>query len=1140
MERAGIGNRLLERILSAPRPVVALLGRCASGKTAAATAFYRHFLDDRGRARCLFIVPNAPTVAAIRRQLLSDSPAGLIVAPQVMSFASLAGRVLASAGEPAHLLPAFQRRLLLRRIVDDLHRAGKLSALGSVADTPGLIVALDRAIAELKRAAVEPEALAKAVARGPGRAIDLVDVYRLYQEHLLASRTYDVEGRMWQARDYLAASAGAPAEAVGMDGVEAVATDGFTDFTPTQLRILGLLSRRLKRVLITLPLAPDGRDRMWHWTQRTLGNVRAEFQDRLEEIDLNEGRAAHPPDSPAQASLSDLCDRLFDMDAPKCGLPDGVGIIVASGTDAEVAAVARGVKRLLLGGSPPGSIAVLARSMESYRPVIERVFAEHEIPLVPASEPLTDVPIVRFVLDVASLGPKFAFNDVLRVVKNSYFRPSALGEFTDADVAAAEMIVREGNVLEGRSAYVEAANRLAARGAAGGEDDETLPLGPIAATSQGIRHASALLERLFGLSQNALEPSSGGPSEDQGPRVSIRGLLSIIDGLDLRSCSASHDDPALVARDLRALVAMEDALRQLDERPPQSSRGRALPACGAQAGAVPPQAAVIPLSHLREALAAVTCPGPRGESVVDVLDVLDARALRYEHAFLLGIGEGVFPRRFAEGSLIGEADRLAWARRGLVLDSRRDLAAREMLLFYLAVSRANGTLTLSYLDSDASGKPGAPSSFLLSLLEPAGGIRQAERAARVERIPPGRFLPPADQLASRRDAVNAAIAGLFEEDSEPFAPALAWAATNAPREIARAAAGLWARSRRWRRAPCDSFDGRIGDPDLLDRLSRRYPHEVVFSATMLNSFGQCPWQYFATYVLKLAPLARPERRLEAVSRGLFCHDVLFEAFTRLRGERGQGVRLAEIEESRLLAAIEQAVAVVAEPVEARRPPYPVLWRIQRDQMHREIRDYLFAQRARSGLPSEATHFELGFGVSQLAGLDPASRAEPIVLPTDAGEIRIRGKIDRVDLVRLEGAEGLFVIDYKTGRLPRRSEIEDGTNLQLPIYVEAAEQALDGASLGGAFHQIGAEGSTLFAAVKKARDGRYETVDGFTERRRAAVQTVGRFVAAMREGRFDLVPAHKCPGYCPFRQVCQYAEARAEFKTPARGREEELA
>ncbi len=256
MDRAGSSGDILRRILSAPSRVVVLCGPAASGKTEAALEFYRHFRKERNGG-CLLIAPNAPAVAAIKRKLLAKSPHGVIVSPEVVTFAALGARILTEAGIPAAAMPAFQRHLLLRRIVDELTSAGKLPALSAVADTPGAIAALDRAISDLKRAAIEPETLAGAIRSDKGKHRDLVEVYRRYQVCLHERRAYDLEGRMWQARDYLAGGGNCD-----LGGAAAICVDAFTDFTPTQLQILALLAGRLERTLITLPCADDARRRM--------------------------------------------------------------------------------------------------------------------------------------------------------------------------------------------------------------------------------------------------------------------------------------------------------------------------------------------------------------------------------------------------------------------------------------------------------------------------------------------------------------------------------------------------------------------------------------------------------------------------------------------------------------------------------------------------------------------------------------------------------------------------------------------------------------------------------------------------------------------------------------------------------------
>jgi len=1098
MDRAGHDSSVVDRILSAEGRAVAVLGPPGAGKTTAAMGVWRRLRGSANRG-CLLVAPNAAGVAYLRDRALAGSASGVVISPDAMTFAALAGRILLAAGRRAPVQSPFGRRLVLRQIVNALHRAGELTALAEVADTPGLVVALDRSIGELKRGAVEPDALAEAIGDTPrGKGRDLLAIYRRYQQHLHEVGLYDIEGRMWLVRDLLAEPGGEPAWPV-----PALVADAFTDFTPTQLAILRLLAGHGTRVVITLPWADDGRTRMWHWTRRTLNGIRRAFGDELTEITL----------APIESRYAGLCRAVFDFDAGALDVPQGLGVIASAGLEAEVSAVARRVKRLLVDGASAGSIAVLVRSPEVYRGEIERVFAECEIPVAASAMPLGEVPIVRFALDAASLGPELAFGDVLRVIKSSYFRPSALGAFDASTVAVAEMMIREGNVLSGRAEYSAAAERLGRRAKApalakasaglrqagrGDEDEEleapTLRIGPLAVSREALAQAATMLEALFDLVAPARADGS----------CTAEGLRAIVAGLELPAAACDHGQVDLIARDLRALSALDAALAELG--------------AGPGGGSLTPR-------EVADALSAAVCPPARCESLVDVMSVLDARAVRHRHVFLLGLGEGQFPGRFVEDSLIGEADRAAWADRGVTLDSRADLNAREMLLFALGVSRADETLTLSYPASDASGRPGAPGGFLVSLLRSVGGLD----GVGAEVITPGMLVPPPEQIASPRDALNAAVAGLFREGLGDCGEALSWAAARAAGPLARAAVGLWAHERRWRRGPCDAFDGRITESALLAVLADRFGAAHVFSARQLETFGQCPWQFFGRYVLGLTELPEPERMLEPAARGLFCHDVLCRT-CRLLGERfALPVRLGAIAEADVLAALDEALRSASEQVEASRPPYPLLWRIQRRQMHEDLARYLLAQRANTDMPAESLHFELSFGL----GVSAADRAEPVEIALGPGRtVLVAGRIDRVDRVTLDGRDGLLVVDYKTGSLPGVKDITAGRNVQVPLYAAAVERMLGGEAFGGAFHRVcGNLDERYFARVKRyggriVPDGTYEP------NRDRAVAQIGRFIGAMGAGRFDLAPTYDCPSHCPFRRICQYSQPRAELKRPA--------
>jgi len=1073
MDQTPRNNPLVERILQSPTRLVLLRGPAASGKTTAAMEIYRRHLDDGARPRCLILAPNTATLEAVKRRLLNESPSGILIHPQVMTFSSLAGRILAAAGNTAPMLSGFKRRMLLRGIVDDLIKKGKLFGLAAVSDTAGIILSLDRAIAELKRSAVDPEQLARAVNKNDPRSCDLVSIYHRYQSELQAAGNFDVEGRMWAGRDVLARTA--PDEPIGgLEGIGVLVADGFTDFTPTQLEMLALLGSRLEKVVITLAYCDDGRERMWAWTRRTLERIRQELSGKLTEVTTE----------PTDSSLRAAWDHLFEIAPPQSGFPDGLRIIAAPGPEGEVLTAARRIKRLLKQGARCGDIAVLVRSDEVYRPLVERVFKSFEIALTRGGEMLSDVPAVRFLFDVATIAPRFIYRDVLRVISSSYFRPESLGEYGQDEVAAAQMLVREGNVLEGRESYVSAVERIINRAPPRGGEDEDLNLGVLSFRPEVLESAGRMLTALFDLAAASENPA---------------GLLALINALELRKAALSSGDEELIARDLRSIEQLSDLLRT-----------SASPAAN--------------LGQIREALALTTSPPPRGESLVDFLDVLDARAMRYKHVFLLGLTEGQFPKKPRESSLIRHSDRLSWSERGVQLDTRDELTLREMLLFYLSLSRANESLTITYQQCGPEGEPTGLSGFLLSALEAMGGLDGLDNSGHLEKVAPGSFTPPPDEIASEREAFNTAISGLFTGKNGEAACALTWALAAAQDKILRCSRGLIAWYHRYLPGTCDRFDGRISDPQLLEDLSERFTRREVFSPSGLNSYGQCPWSFFALRVLKLQALRVPQRRIEPVDRGVFVHDVMFRVMSDLRKRCTEPLRLSKIAEADLLETLERALKGASERIERTRPPYPLLWKIQNDSISRSLRDYLLKERGNEG--AEQAYFELGFGVEDVPeeALDPNSISDPVTIETPTGNVRIRGKIDRID--RLHQPErALLVIDYKTGLLPGPTDINQGRSLQLPIYTEAVARIFDEDALGGAFHQVFKGTERHFSQIKPDRgDPR-----SFEQRRQDAAALIGRFVGAMADGRFDALPTRPCPRYCPFRRICHFSPARADLK-----------
>ncbi|GAH97825.1 unnamed protein product, partial [marine sediment metagenome] len=138
MDRPAEQPDLLERIRSSASRVIVLAGPAACGKTSAVLAMANEHRGEDGRGQCLLLAPNAPTVAQLTRRILDDSAAAAALSPSVMTFAALAGRLLADcppAGPPGRgrMLSPLTRRLTLRGIIDELSAAGQLPAFAAVA-----------------------------------------------------------------------------------------------------------------------------------------------------------------------------------------------------------------------------------------------------------------------------------------------------------------------------------------------------------------------------------------------------------------------------------------------------------------------------------------------------------------------------------------------------------------------------------------------------------------------------------------------------------------------------------------------------------------------------------------------------------------------------------------------------------------------------------------------------------------------------------------------------------------------------------------------------------------------------------------------------------------------------------------------
>ena len=195
----------------------------------------------------------------------------------------------------------------------------------------------------------------------------------------------------------------------------------------------------------------------------------------------------------------------------------------------------------------------------------------------------------------------------------------------------------------------------------------------------------------------------------------------------------------------------------------------------------------------------------------------------------------------------------------------------------------------------------------------------------------------------------------------------------------------------------------------------------VYAVSHVERYLECPFKYFAAYVLRLPEERDEESGLTPQERGQFLHEVFQQFFADWQAS-GRGSMTTE--------NVGEAVVMFERVAEAQ------LATLSESDRALE-RTHLFGSAAAPGLAERAFAFEIEQGGDVIERLLEHELAGQFVFATAAGprSVRLRAKVDRIDLL----ADGtLRIVDYKLGKAPKPARV-----LQLPVYGVCAQQSLEG-------------------------------------------------------------------------------------------------
>ena len=367
------------------------------------------------------------------------------------------------------------------------------------------------------------------------------------------------------------------------------------------------------------------------------------------------------------------------------------------------------------------------------------------------------------------------------------------------------------------------------------------------------------------------------------------------------------------------------------------------------------------------------------------------------YLFLLGANDHVLPDPGQSGGLLNEDDRQALALRGVELaPTGMERMGIELQNLYAALAQPTAGLTVSYPVTDVSGSELRPAFVVERLRKLFPELRvEHERADKAYRLS---AVEPALEMAGQDP--DGPLWRYFQQE-----PDCAWHLSAMERAAAARRGSL--------------------SPAAVRAI---YGERVSMTASRLERLRSCHFAYFMEYGLRAKP--REPATFDAPQIGTFLHYLLENVTRDVLGQGG----FAAVDNKELHRLTRQYIDQYAEQelhnFQNRTPRFRYLFNRLRtnayaiiDQVAEELRHSDFVPMA----------FELGFGGKD--GTLPA-----VIISRPDGELRVGGKVDRVDGWIKDDKLYLRVVDYKSGKKKfDLANVRMGLDIQMLLYLFALQK-----------------------------------------------------------------------------------------------------
>ncbi|MGD0551171.1 MAG: PD-(D/E)XK nuclease family protein [Sedimentisphaerales bacterium] len=982
-----------------------ILGRSGTGKThhclKAIVEALSQPAEGADNQYLLLLVPEQANYQA-SEAILSNAQITGYSRLHVLSFSRLGYLVLGKnivRPEITHL----GRSMVIQKILREC--AGKLNVFADSAKLPGLGQRLADTINQLQQYANTPDDIKNLVSnlrKQQGDALtaakfaDLGIVFEEYQKF--------IEGKFLDPDIQLASACKAVAGADLVRGAK-LWVDGFAGFTTAELALLTELLKVVEDAQIALCLDPattdianpdkskiDPMDLFGHTAE-----TYAELVERIKKCKLK----LSPPlilNKPIRFSnsppLAHIEQNIFNQDSAKIFAGGDIRVVSVPNTRIEVQFVARQITKLVRqNGLRYRDIAVIASDLDSYENYIKTCFEDYGIPVfIDKRRPLNQHPVIELICSAMNaVTNDFPAGEIFAYLK------------TDLPCVKRDEI----NLLE---------NYCLAFGITANDWKSDKPWQYAARNAEQFDEERVNLIRKKAIAPLCeLKKQLDNAAGDKGaivPEQFTKIIFDFLEAAEVRKRLSSWVEQAIQKGDYAAADEHRqfyDRLIDIFDEMVEAFEGVSL-GCEDY------------LAILRSAFSQITLAFiPPNLDQVLVGSIERSRHPDLKAVFLIGTTERQFPSPVAFDSILSEEDRLAAQSCGVDLPPgvRQELANRPYLA-YIAFTRPSEFLCVTYPAADQKSNEVARSPFVDNLFRLFDDLKEESAESSPVGIENVCTTYELEDILCSSPQPDALLEIIVRDDQ-------------------LAAIGSRAANALGYKNEATLEKGVIGE--LFDK-------QLSSSASRLSTFAECPYRHFSRYILGLSK--REEFKLEPPDLGEFYHRVLDRFTKRTVADK---INFETIVDDALIKILDEETERICgedsfiSKFAAHSPHNAFMISTARQY----LRDCVIAvsQMIRAGGFRPAMS-EISFGKSKSAAERYPAEGDSIgeltlTLP-DGRRLTLNGRIDRLDIAKIEGRKVAIVFDYKKRSKNSFSwtEFYYCLDIQLAVYMLAVR------NVGGKF------------------------------------------------------------------------------------------